>query len=71
MLPRGLRLYAAMALLARLTGNMLLMLQTTWPYYNRTAAHISYAYDVYTGTKDTYLQMQQLTYYKSTTGSNK
>ena len=38
--------------------HLLWMLQTTWPYHNRTVAHISYAYDVYTGTTDSYLQVR-------------
>jgi hypothetical protein len=42
----------------------------TWPSYNRTLAHASWSYDVYTGD-NTYLQMQQSQYYKSTTGANK
>ncbi len=42
----------------------------TWPDYNRTLAHASWAYDVYTGNA-TYLHMQQAQYYKSTTGANK
>jgi hypothetical protein len=41
-----------------------------WPDYNRTLAHYAWAYDVYTGN-NTYLQMQQSPYYKSTTGANK
>lgn len=43
---------------------------TYWPNYNRTIAHVSYRYDVYTGDA-TYLQQQQSQYYKSTTGSDK
>ena len=43
---------------------------TTWPQNNRTLAHVSWAYDIYTGN-NTYLQAQQPGYYKSTASSNK
>ncbi len=41
-----------------------------YPSYDRTIAHWSYQYDIYTGN-DTYLQEQQPQYYKTTPGQDK
>jgi hypothetical protein len=43
---------------------------TYHPTYNRTIAHWSFQYDVYTGN-DSYLQEQQQLFYKTTAGNNK